>query len=84
MRNRDARVVGGAGANAVQRPSLTIPIPGVRCIAAAGAAAHPIAAFSTRNQCMATVRGIGGFCQRNQFYNPRPASARSCKRQMTY
>jgi Protein of unknown function (DUF3551) len=26
--------------------------------------------FSTWNQCMATVSGIGGFCARNQFYNP--------------
>jgi hypothetical protein len=40
--------------------------------------------FSTWNQCMATVSGIGGFCQRNQFYNPRPASTRSRKRQVTY
>jgi hypothetical protein len=30
--------------------------------------------FSTWNQCMATVSGIGGFCVPNQFYNPgRPA-----------
>jgi hypothetical protein len=35
--------------------------------------------FSTWNQCMATVSGIGGFCQRNSFYNPRAAS-RSRKR----
>jgi hypothetical protein len=40
--------------------------------------------FSTWNQCMATVSGIGGFCQRNQFYNPHPASSRSRKRQVTY
>jgi hypothetical protein len=26
--------------------------------------------FSTWNQCMATVSGIGGFCVPNQFYNP--------------
>jgi len=29
--------------------------------------------FSTWNQCMATVSGIGGFCVPNQFYNPGPA-----------
>jgi hypothetical protein len=39
--------------------------------------------FSTWNQCMATVSGIGGFCQRNSFYNPRP-SARSRKRAVNY
>jgi len=33
---------------------------------------------------MATVSGIGGFCQRNQFYSPRPASTRSRKRQVSY
>ncbi|MEI9804119.1 MAG: DUF3551 domain-containing protein [Pseudolabrys sp.] len=27
--------------------------------------------FTSFNQCMATVRGIGGFCVRNQFYQPR-------------
>ena len=26
--------------------------------------------FSTWNQCMATVSGVGGFCVPNQFYNP--------------
>jgi hypothetical protein len=32
--------------------------------------------FSTWNQCMATVSGIGGFCQRNAFYNPRLSAKR--------
>ena len=27
--------------------------------------------FSTWDQCMATVSGIGGFCEPNQFYSPR-------------
>lgn len=27
--------------------------------------------FSTYRQCMATVSGIGGFCERNQFYQGR-------------
>ncbi len=27
--------------------------------------------FSTYAQCMATVSGIGGSCEPNQFYNPR-------------
>ena len=30
--------------------------------------------FLTWQQCMATVSGIGGFCERNQFYNPRGRS----------
>jgi hypothetical protein len=29
--------------------------------------------FLTLEQCQATVSGIGGFCERNQFYNPGPA-----------
>ena len=27
--------------------------------------------FTTWEQCMATVSGIGGFCEPNQFYSPR-------------
>jgi len=26
--------------------------------------------FRTRQQCMATVSGVGGSCEPNQFYNP--------------
>jgi len=37
--------------------------------------------FLTIEQCRATVSGIGGFCARNQFYNPgRPPSARKAVR----
>lgn len=32
--------------------------------------------FSTYEQCMTTVSGIGGFCERNQFYHPERASTR--------
>ena len=32
--------------------------------------------FSTWQQCMATVSGIGGFCEPNQFYNPRGSKSR--------
>ena len=28
--------------------------------------------FKTLQQCMATVSGIGGSCEPNQFYNPGP------------
>ena len=31
--------------------------------------------FLTWDQCMATVSGVGGFCEPNQFYNPRGRSA---------
>ena len=30
--------------------------------------------FLTIEQCRATVSGVGGFCEPNQFYNPRPAT----------
>jgi len=37
--------------------------------------------FTTWEQCMATVSGIGGFCDRNQFYTgPEPAQPRRVKR----
>jgi Protein of unknown function (DUF3551) len=36
--------------------------------------------FLTLAQCRATVSGIGGSCEPNQFYNPRP-SKRSRKKQ---
>jgi hypothetical protein len=28
--------------------------------------------WSTYEQCMVTIRGIGGFCARNPFYTPPP------------
>ena len=40
--------------------------------------------FLTWQQCMDTVSGIGGFCNRNTFYNPRPATSRSRKRPVQY
>ena len=30
--------------------------------------------FLTIDQCRATVSGIGGSCEPNQFYNPRPTA----------
>jgi len=33
--------------------------------------------FTTWQQCMATVSGIGGSCEPNQFYNPRGSVSRS-------
>ncbi len=37
--------------------------------------------FLTIEQCRATVSGIGGSCEPNQFYNPRQASAHTRKKQ---
>jgi hypothetical protein len=38
--------------------------------------------FSTREQCMADVSGIGGFCEPNNLYVPRPppAAAKTVRR----
>jgi hypothetical protein len=36
--------------------------------------------FVTLEQCRATVSGIGGFCEHNVFYNPRPGAARQRQR----
>jgi hypothetical protein len=35
--------------------------------------------FLTIEQCRATVSGIGGSCEPNQFYNPRPQQPRARK-----
>jgi hypothetical protein len=32
--------------------------------------------FTTFEQCMETVRGIGGFCQKNDWYQPPAAQRR--------
>ncbi len=37
--------------------------------------------FLTIAQCRATVSGIGGSCEPNQFYNPRQAGAHTRKKQ---
>ena len=36
-------------------------------------------AFSSREQCMETVRGIGGYCYTNPYPPPAPPPARSAK-----
>jgi hypothetical protein len=36
-------------------------------------------AFNTMAQCMATISGRGGFCERNAWYQP-PAKAKSRKK----
>jgi hypothetical protein len=32
--------------------------------------------FTTFEQCMETVRGIGGFCEKNNWYHPEAAAPR--------
>jgi hypothetical protein len=36
--------------------------------------------FTTWQQCMATVSGIGGSCEPNQFYSPRAQATTKRKR----
>jgi Protein of unknown function (DUF3551) len=36
--------------------------------------------FLTLEQCRATVSGIGGSCEPNQFYNPHPSAERRRKK----
>ena len=36
--------------------------------------------FLTWEQCMATVSGVGGTCEPNQFYNPRRAAPHRYRR----
>jgi len=40
--------------------------------------------FKTLQQCMATVSGMGGSCEPNQFYNPGRSGKRSKTRPPTY
>jgi uncharacterized protein DUF3551 len=40
--------------------------------------------FRTWQQCMATVSGMGGFCEPNQFYNPGRSGKRANTRPPTY
>jgi hypothetical protein len=37
--------------------------------------------FKTLQQCMATVTGVGGSCQPNQFYNPGRSGRAKAQRQ---
>jgi Protein of unknown function (DUF3551) len=40
--------------------------------------------FLTWEQCMATVSGVGGFCEPNQFYNPRGKKGRHHRARRSY
>src|SRR5262245_41177406 len=40
--------------------------------------------FKTLQQCMATVSGMGGSCEPNQFYNPGHSEKRAKTRPPTY
>jgi len=59
-----------------QTPASALPYdPYPWCAEYAPSMGAQICGFSTWNQYMATVSGIGGFCVINQFYNPGQASA---------
>ena len=58
---------------------LSAPIPAAPASAAieypwcaqySGRAGGRNCGFTSFQQCMATVRGMGGFCERNLFYTP--------------
>jgi hypothetical protein len=36
--------------------------------------------FLTLEQCRAAVSGVGGYCEPNQFYNPRPSLSQRHRR----
>ena len=57
-------------------PASALPIDNTRWCAVYGgrSGGGTNCGFFTWQQCMATVSGIGGFCEPNQFYNPGPAS----------
>ena len=40
--------------------------------------------FTTFQQCLETVRGIGGFCEQNTQYQPPPGPHQSSKTQTRY
>lgn len=64
-----------------QVPASALPIDNTRWCAVYSRYGGTNCGFFTWQQCMATVSGIGGFCEPNQFYNPGRAS-RARKRQV--
>ena len=66
-----------------QLPASALPIDNTRWCAVYSRHGGTNCGFFTWQQCMATVSGIGGFCEPNQFYNPGPAS-RTRKRKAYY
>jgi hypothetical protein len=68
-------MAGSAVAQGYQRPYDPYPW----CAVYGGNFGGSNCGFLTWQQCMATVSGIGGFCQPNQFYNPRASADRPRK-----
>lgn len=50
------------------------------CAVSSGRGGGTNCGFLTIEQCMATVSGIGGFCEPNGFYNPRQSAQRGKRR----
>jgi hypothetical protein len=72
---------------AVAAPALLTPLPARAnveypwCAVYSGdAGGASNCGFTTWQQCMATVSGIGGSCEPNQFYNPRAQAPPKRKR----
>jgi hypothetical protein len=57
-------------------PAISHADPYRWCAQYTGRGAARNCGFVTYRQCMATVSGIGGFCERNPFYNGRSTNGR--------
>jgi Protein of unknown function (DUF3551) len=58
-------------AAALARPAAAIEYPWCAQYGDKGGGIGRNCGFSTYQQCMDTVRGIGGYCERNLFYTGR-------------
>ena len=77
----------GIMAVAVLAPSLSHayekpfdPYPWCAAYAGGGGFSATNCGFLTLEQCRAAVSGVGGFCEPNQFYNPRRSAPRRYRR----
>ena len=60
-----------AAAATLVRPAAAIEYPWCAQYGGKGGGNGRNCGFSTYQQCMETVSGIGGYCERNLFYNGR-------------
>jgi Protein of unknown function (DUF3551) len=67
-------LLGASPARAYEKPYDPYPWCAVYNFGRAGNASN--CGFLTLEQCRATVSGVGGSCEPNQFYNPRRAAPR--------
>ena len=62
-------LLAGSAAQAYEKPYDPYPWCAVYSFGRAGNASN--CGFMTLEQCRATISGVGGSCEPNQFYNPR-------------